>query len=561
MLAQSAGCVRSMVVRHPSAGRPGRPRPVIRILGPLLALASVAVLAGCGAADTDGATTSTIGATQIDGVTDGGVLSIAVPATPRSWSPTSEWTTSELQAARGVYDRLMVRDADGRVVPELAERVTSASNHSVWTIALRPDVVFADGTPLDALTVAVNLEAQMRAPANRGLLDPIASVTVASSSVVTVTMFSPWSTFPEVLATRVGTIASVTTLNGGAPVGTGPFSFGRVDEDGTVVLVHNQSYWRRGLPRLDEVRLVPIPDPNERIDAVLSGRVQMVAVDEPRQLSRLDGIPDRDARIVLHEDRNAERPKVNIAFETGRAPFDRISARRAVALATDRSEILEKVFDNQGTVARGMISDTSPWFTDQGGQAKDLARAREQVAAYTQETGLPLSFRLLVPPDTTLLRVASLWRLQLSLVGIDISVEEVDPASAGFVAATGQFQSMLQIGFDAVHPDAYFPLFRGIPAEQSVISTNVTRYVNPLVTKALVDARSTVDSARQVDDYRIVQEQIAIDVPYLFLVQVRQVIVTTPNVRDVTAFTTASGAEGLGQDDATVSLAQLRLAG
>lgn len=523
---------------------------------------SVVLLASCSSIGTSAPPSSTIGATQLPGLADGGSLAIAVPTAPGSWSPVDRWTTADLQAARAVYDPLMVRDRNGRVVPELAEKVTSSSNHSVWTITVRSGIAFSDGTALDAAVVAANLQAQVAAPVNAGLLDPVSSITVTDRSTVVVTMYTPWSTFPEVLTTRIGYIAAPVTLAGFSrgPVGTGPFTWSRVEPDGSVVVVANRGYWRRGLPRLDEVRFVPIADAAERVDAVLAGRVQMVAVDEPRQLSRLDALANRDSTVVINEDRNAERPKVNIALETGRPPFDRVTARRAVALATDRAEILEKAFDGQGTIARGMVSDTSPWFTDLGGTGRDLDRARKLVEEYTAETGVPLTFRLFVPPDTTLQRVASLWRLQLSQAGIEVVVEPVEPGVVDLLGVTGQYQALVQIGFGAAHPDAYYPLFRGIAAEQSVVSTNITRYINPLVTKAFIDARSTMDSTRQVDDYRIVQEQVTVDVPYLFLVQVRQVILTTPAVRGLTSWTSASGSEGLGLDDATVALAQVRVA-
>lgn len=533
-----------------------------RILSAVTVSVLLAVVTACSSIGTTSPTSSTIGATQLPGVADGGTLAVAVPVETRRWSPVDQWGTADLQVARAVYDRLMVRDENGRVVPELAEKVSSGSNHSVWTITLRPDVVFSDGTALDAAVVAANLEAQRNAAANGGLLDPVSSVTVVDRSTLTVTMFTPWSTFPEVLTTRVGTIAAPVTLAGfsAGPVGTGPFTYVRTEPDGTVVVTANRNYWRKGLPRLDEVRFVPIADAAERVDALLAGRVQMVAVDEPRQLSRLDALPNREATVVVHEDRNAERPKVNIALETGRPPFDRVTARRAVTLATDRAEILAKAFDGQGTIARGMISDTSPWFTDQTSGTRDLDRARRLVEEYTAETGLPLTFRLLVPPDTTLQRVASLWRVQLSQAGIEVAVEQIDASAVDLVGATGQFQALLQVGFSAAHPDVYFPLFRGIAAEQSLVSTNITRYINPLVTKAFIDARSTLDSARQVDDYRIVQEQVLVDVPYVFLVQIRQVVVTSPAVRDVMSWRSATGASGLGLDDATVSLAQVRIA-
>lgn len=528
----------------------------------IVVLAALAGVVGCSKDDPANGPSVTFGATQMEGLADGGVLSIAVPSTPASWSPTAAWTTADLQAARGVYDRLMVRDDNGIVVPELAEKVSATANQSVWTIVVRRGITFSDGTALDAAVVAANLQAQVTSSANGGLLDPVASVVVTNPTTVTVTMYAPWSTFPEVLSTRIGTIAAVPTLTGAvaAPIGTGPFTYRGTEPDGTVVLVHNVTYWRSGLPRLDEVRFVPIPDASERVDAVLAGRVQMVAVDEPRQLSRVDTLVSNGTKLVVHEDRNAERPKVDIALETGRAPFDRISARRAVALATDRAEILARAFDGQGSIARGMVSETSPWFADFTTPVRDVDRARRQVEEYAKETGQPLKFHLLVPPDPTLQRVASVWRLQLADAGIDLVVDVVDPSAAGLIGATGQFQAMLQIGFAAAHPDAYYPLFRGIPAEQPVIGTNITRYIDPLVTKAFTDARTTADSTRRIDDYRTVQEQLSIDLPYLFLVQMRQVIVTTPSVRDLTSWRSASGAAGLGQDDATVSLAQVRLA-
>ncbi|MFM8862089.1 MAG: ABC transporter substrate-binding protein, partial [Acidimicrobiia bacterium] len=245
------------------------PRAVGHRILSAVALSVLLVLTACSSIGTSSPTQSTIGATQLPGVADGGTLSVAVPLETRHWSPVDQWTTADLQVARAVYDRLLARDENGRVVPELAEKISSSSNHSVWTITLRPDVVFTDGSVLDASVVATNLEAQRNAASNGGLLDPISSVTVVDRSTVTVTMYTPWSTFPEVLTTRVGTIAAPVTLAGfsDGPVGTGPFAYTRTEPDGTVVVAANRSYWRKGLPRLDEVRFVPIADAAERVDA------------------------------------------------------------------------------------------------------------------------------------------------------------------------------------------------------------------------------------------------------------------------------------------------------
>ena len=530
-------------------------------------VASMAVLAvtGCsGSNATPAATTESTDSTIApSGPVDGGTLDIAVAAAPSKWAPNSgPWTTDELQAARAVYDRLMVRDSNDQPVPELLSNVSANSNFTSWTLVVREGVSFSDGSPLTSEVVAFNLRAQQADPSNVDLLAPISAITTPDAQTVVVSMFTPWSTFPQLLTTRLGTIAAPATLLGfdPRPIGTGPFVWFGVDEAGITIVLKNSTYWKKGLPHLDAVRFLPIPEAADRVTAVLEGKVGMVAIDEPRQLQRLEAVQDREGKITIHDDRNAERPKVNIAFETGRAPFDRISARRAVALATDRAEILSKAFAGQGSIARGMVSDTSPWFVDHSSSGRDVERAKKLVEEYTEETGVPLTFRLLVAPGTTLERVASLWRGQLEEAGIDMAIDLVDPQVLSLAAVLGQFQAILQVGFDSSHPDAYEPLFRGIPAQQSVVSGNTTRYISPLVTKSFLDARTTADVTRQVDDYGTIQEQVAIDIPYLFLVQVREVVVTSPKLRDVTNWSSGSGTGGLGQDDATVSLAQMWLA-
>jgi len=536
-----------------------------RLTAVLAVSMAVLAVAGCSGSNASPTTTestdSTIAAPS--GPVDGGTLDIAVAAAPSKWAPNSgPWTTDELQAARAVYDRLMVRDSNDQPVPELLSKASANSNFTSWTLVVREGVTFSDGSPLTSEVVAFNLRAQQADPSNIDLLAPISAITTPDAQSVVVSMFTPWSTFPEVLTTRLGTIAAPATLLGfdPRPIGTGPFVWFGVDEAGITILVKNATYWKKGLPHLDAVRFLPIPEAADRVTAALEGKVGMVAVDEPRQLERLETVQNREAKITIHDDRNAERPKVNIAFETGRAPFDRITARRAVALATDRAEILSKAFAGQGAIARGMVSDTSPWFVDHSSSGRDIDRAKKLVEEYTEETGQPLTFRLLVAPGTTLERVASLWRGQLEQAGIDMAIDLVDPQVLSLASLLGQFQAILQVGFDSSHPDSYEPLFRGIPAQQSVVSGNTTRYVSPLVTKSFNDARTTADVTRQVDDYGTIQEQVAIDIPYLFLVQVREVVVTTPKLRDVTNWSSGLGAGGLGQDDATVSLAQMWLA-
>jgi peptide/nickel transport system substrate-binding protein len=500
----------------------------------------------------------------------GGVLRVASGPLPADWSPAATvWDTSALQVARGLYDRLAVYDANNVPVPQLAESFGSDPGFTRWVLRLRRGILFQDGTPLDAAAVVANLEAQRSSPVGRELLQPITAVVAADSRTVVVTTATPWSTFPEVLATQIGFIASPATLVAGGlapPVGTGPFRYATVDpalatppfSPGEVRLERNPFYWQSGLPYLDGVTFPVSAESGVRVSQVLSGAADLVAADRPNPIDRLERAASSGTVRVI-EDRNAEAPKVVVAFNTGRAPFDEISARRASALATDRAQLAEDALGDQGIRGRGVISDPSPWYTDLPEPIFDVPRARAEERSYVEEFGTPIAAELLVPTDPFLLYVAALWRAQQEEAGIAITIRPVSPAELTDLTRRGQYQAAMMVAFTSPHPDLYEPLFRGIPGEQPSTSINITRYVEPVVTDAFAEARATSDVAVQVDRYRIIQEQLYLDLPWLFLLQLRQVVAVVPAVRDVDRWFVAGGGRGLGQDGATVSLAQIWL--
>jgi peptide/nickel transport system substrate-binding protein len=195
----------------------------------------------------------------------------------------------------------MVRDVNDQPVPELLAKVAPNQAFTVWTLTLREGITFSDGSPLTSEIVAFNLMAQQNDPANADLLAPIASITSPDATTVVVTMFSAWSTFPELLTTRLGVVAAPVTLLGfdPRPIGTGPFVWTGVDAAGVTVVSKNPNYWKKGLPHLDAVRFVPIPDAADRVTAVIDGKAGMVAVDEPRQLVRLEEITNSETKFTI----------------------------------------------------------------------------------------------------------------------------------------------------------------------------------------------------------------------------------------------------------------------
>ena len=63
-----------------------------------------------------------------------------------------------------MFDPLTILAADGSPSRTWPQSVTPNSDYTVWTITMRPNVMFHDGAPCDAAAVAANFTAQKNPP-------------------------------------------------------------------------------------------------------------------------------------------------------------------------------------------------------------------------------------------------------------------------------------------------------------------------------------------------------------------------------------------------------------
>jgi peptide/nickel transport system substrate-binding protein len=474
------------------------------------------------------------------------------------WNPASAvWNASEFEVGRAIYDRLAVYSESHQLVPELAESIESNRDLTEWTITLRPNIVFHDGMPLDGNALKANLDAQQQSTVASALFTPVESIFVTGPRTVRLSMKAPWSTFPHLLTTQIGFVASPATLvapGGADPVGTGPFSFVSAVAGQSVDVIKNSSYWRDGLPRLDEVLFRVIPDGDARAEALADERVDMLLADDPSTILDLREAAEQGSIDVLL-DRSAEAPKLTIAFNTARPPFLDPVARRAVASATDRTAMTAAGYDGVLVPARGPVSDQSVWFIDQAYPPRDLDAAQRDAEVYAETYGTPLSFVLRVPNEPVFLRFAALWQQQLREASIVMLIEIQSETQVRADTAVGNFEAAMLPMFGEWHPDTYYPaLHLGQMTPVGAPGLNLPRFGTDTIDEALDDARGTTDLAAQVDAYRTVQNELTAGEAYLFLLRLPQAIAAQPDVRDLTGWSTASGAPGLAQERGTVSL-------
>ena len=172
-----------------------------------------------------------------------------------------------------------------------------------------------------------------------------------SRAAVVVTMATPWSTFPQVLTTQVGDIAApaVLTVASATPIGTGPFSYavdrarrqhrtasGTRPTGSRVCPTSTPSASSRSpRPPTGSMPCSTAPSTWHRSTSPASSAASTTSVTSPR--SRCSRTATASGRRWPSRSRPGGRRSTTS------------SPARAVALATDREAILEKVFDGQGT--------------------------------------------------------------------------------------------------------------------------------------------------------------------------------------------------------------------
>jgi peptide/nickel transport system substrate-binding protein len=534
-----------------------RPRPWLVVTAIGVVLAAVAFAAGC----TDDSDDNGVGEAPPEAVgpRNGGRLVVALADDTANWNPaTAPWTPSEFEVGRAIYDRLAVYSDTHQLLPELAQSIEPNSDFTEWTITLREDIVFHDGTPLDAEALQTNLDAQRLSPVAGPLFELVKSIFVTGPRTVRISMRSPWSTFPHMLTSQAGFIASRATLatpEGAAhPIGTGPFVFTSAVAGQSLDAVKNSSYWRDGLPRLDDVSFRIIADGDARTVALVDGRVDMVLADDPATIVELREA-STTGRVDLLLDPNAEAPKLTFVFNTARPPFLDPVARHAVVTATDRTAMVAAGYDGVLVPAKGPVSDQSVWFIDQAYPPRDVEEARKDVERYTEIYGVPLVFTLKVPSQPVYLRFAGLWQQQLRQAGIEVTIEIQEEQIVRLATAIGDFEAALLPMFGEWHPDAYYPLLhRSQMTPVGAPGQNYPRWGTDAIDDAMTEARESGELATQVDAYRTVQNELFVGNAYLFLLRLPQAVAAKPDVRDLTAWTTAAGSPGLAQERGTVSL-------
>ena len=536
----------------------------MRLLWAFIAVGLVA--AGCGGGDddeagTDGeATGATSDISEQGDPVDGGSITVGLEAETNSWLPgNGSFSNAGTSVAYAIYDPLMRRDADGEMKPYLAESVEPNADLTEWTLKLRPDITFHDGTPLNAQALKTVFDDYLKAPGTNtaGALTDV-EMAIVDDLTITYQLPNPDSAWPDQLGLSIGwpfspTAAAAAGPDAGAkPVGTGPFVFDSWERDNRLVVKKNPNYWQEGLPHLDEIVFRPIPDEDTRISSLTSGDIDVL-----QTLRQSSGVRVRDLEGVDSYEQLGNTTGVNI-FNTTTAPLDDVRVREALARAVDQEQIIE-IQGGSGVVppATQIFNQDDPYWSEEVADAwvtYDPEAARELMDEYVNDPGRsdgrapgePVAFRYDCPPDPSLVDMAQLYQSFWGEVGADVELRQVEQATHIDEAIAGDFQAKcFRAGLDR-DP---LPTLRDAFGSESAI--NFTNFTDPSIEENLDALGATADLAERQALVEEISMTVNENFPMTYHGSTLSVLGTREAVKGLDSWTFPDGTEGSGVPGAT----------
>jgi ABC-type transport system substrate-binding protein len=440
-----------------------------------------------------------------------------------------------------VLDPLVVMDENNQWQPYLAKSITPNADFTVWTFELRPGVTFHNGEVLDADALALFFEAATTSPLSSQGFPEKPTIAKTGDMTVTLTFTQPWSEMPAVLMEQPGYVIAPAMIESGdtqRPIGTGPFVFEEWVPDSRFRAVRNENYWREGLPYLDSIEFRPIPDTTLRLNALVTGDIDIAEANSTGQ-PRLDELSAEGLTVVDDYDQVGA---ANLLMNNDQAPVSDKRVREAIVSAIDREAFRNAILDSSFEVADQPYPADSKWNVELDYPAYDPDRARELVEEYEADNG-PIEISIMIIATGAPTEPAQFLQQQLEQVGIDVQIDDLEQVTFVQRFVSGDYQTVyLGSFFGAADPDGNYPFITSKgAAPETLIKLNFARYRNPAVDAALQAQRDTDDEAQRLEAWTTIWEAFAADLPYAWLAYDRTAWATKSNVYGLANPTTPEG--------------------
>jgi peptide/nickel transport system substrate-binding protein len=475
-------------------------------------------------------------------------LVIAIGSDQTGMDPQDSGTNESGFIDSTIYDGIVdYKPGSSLVGPGLAESWTISPDGKVYTFRLRHGVVFHDGTPMNAHTVAEDVDRAID-PQNPCYMlnrkgaatwDAFTFGSVKAGNVVKMDVVDDYTlrfTLPEARAPFLTDLAmawqgimspeATKKYNcdaGQHPTGTGPFKFVEAVRNDHVTVEANPDYWG-GRPKLDRIIFEVVPESATRMLKLERNEVQILADVPPSDYGRIRSNP------ALQLFTQPGLTILGIGMATDTAPFNDRRVRQAMNYAVDKDAINQGLYAGATTASQGIPPILWGYNKAIRPYPYDPAKAKALLA----EAGFPNGFstEMMVyanprgynPIGGSKLGVAV--QGYLAKIGVNVKLTEYEYGAFSNKLREAKWPGMAIVGWsgDNGDPDNFLgDLFEWDEANNRPRVYDTVRFHNLEYDRLIKEGREATDQNRRAQIYMRANAILHDEAPWIFINHVNQV--------------------------------------
>lgn len=443
----------------------------------------------------------------------------------------------ESNVIRDLFEGLVNQDADGNVVPGVAESWETQDNKT-FIFHLRKDAKWSNGDPVTAddfvftfqravdpataspyawyleMTTMKNAAQIISGKADKSTL----GVKAIDANTLEVSLESAVPYFVKMMGHTTVKPVNKKVLEKWGDQWTKPEHFvsnGAYVLDSWVlnermVLVRNKNYWDNDSTVINQVTYLPIESQNAEMNRFLAGELDMTDELPNEQFKRLQKEHPEDVKVV------GNLCSYYYGFNNSKPPFDDARVRQALSYTIDR-DVMTRILLGQGQkpayfLTPEITADFHPTMPEYGTwtqkQRNEKAKQLLEEAGYNKSN--PLKFKLLYNTDDNhkknAVAIASMWKK--SLGAVDVTLENQEWKTYLDTRRQGNFD-VTRAGWcgDYNEASAFLSLM------QSNNSSNDPRYHSKEYDAVMEKALNSTSDEERADLYAEAEKLLARDMP------------------------------------------------
>ena len=229
-------------------------------------------------------------------------------------------------------------------------------------------------------------------------------------------MHTPNADLPTLLGIYQNKVVKNGTT-GGAGNGTGPFTLDSFEPGVKSVHKRNENYWREGA-YLDAIEITAITDPVARVNALISGDIQLASNIEPqafRQIENAEGVSLLSTPAAV---------QLGICCLKNSSPGRNNDFVKGLQYIQDRERIVKKILKGKGTIA----NDTPMSIAHGADFCSELPQREydpDKAKYYFEKSGFKTAELFVAPVQAGIEDTCLLAQSNCAKIGFDLKIRKV----------------------------------------------------------------------------------------------------------------------------------------